>query len=405
MNDEQLKHHLTTIAEKDIPDDMDYLKAIHDTIGKRSATTRRQWLPLRLIIAAVIGLLLGGIGVYAIFQTLTDPGLEAVIEQGLVQEINQEQTINGVTVKVSRAYMDTNRVAIWYSISGGEDLLPENGSMYPLSTTMLRQTGSEDLFTMGGMFTQAGLDPDSDSLVVFDHDVQRPESGIYSLDFVVEIGGSMQTMLIIPPDQTPTPGPVPDEFIHSIPYVGEFIFSLELKASEPIILEPDMTITQNDIDITLQEVLIAPSQTEIVLCFELPDGRDWQPNTRIMIDGREGLPSGYGLIQLPSPEMVERCTKISFMVAYLAEDETMTITVDRLQTSIPDVYTPELFATASERLAEQGIVVTFELGEHGMRYEVIESPEGLGESEVGMAVFDALREHYAGLWEFTISLP
>lgn len=336
-----------------------------------------------------------------ILGDLNDPGLQRAAEHGLIQIVNT-QYIEGVTVTLTHAFADANRIVLWYTIEGIE--LPEgNVKGRFVEPALLRPDGS--LFGTGAM--SGGVTPldlqnaPGDYLVTFDHAEDYPSDGFYHLLFRLQIGG---TVWVLPDGFVPQPGPLPDVYRIDVTPVGPFEFDLVLPASSPIELSPNQRIESNNISMSLQSLRIAASQTNILLCYSLPDERDWQPEIIVSIDGVEGVSAGGSLLLQPGFSESEPCYDLKSPVFYQASSRHMTITVDKLRVG-PSEWTPEITTRAQDRLHQQGIEVEFYFGANGAGYDVIQAPEEMDNADVGLAIYDALSEFYEGPWVFEIDLP
>jgi hypothetical protein len=336
-----------------------------------------------------------------ILGNLNDPGLEGAAEHGLIQDMNT-QSVEGVTVTLTHAFADANRVALWYTIQGVE--LPKgNAKGVFIEPALLKPDGS--WFGTGAMSGGVTpLDPQNapnDYFVTFDHEEDYPSDGFYHVVFRLQIGG---TIWVLPEGFAPPPGPLPDQYRVELPTAGPFEFALVLRASSPIMLQPNQTVEANGVSVTLQSLRIATSQTNINLCYTLPDERDWEPDIRVSIDGASGLTVGGNLSGKPYRVQNKRCMDLKSLLFYAPASHHMTITVDKLRVGVSE-WTPAITARAEERLRQQGIEVEFYSGANGAGYNVVRVPEGMNEAEVGLRVSDALSEFYEGPWVFEVDLP
>jgi hypothetical protein len=188
-----------------------------------------------------------------------------------------------------------------------------------------------------------------------------------------------------------------------IPPIGPFNFAFRLDVQEALTLTPRQSVSAHDLTLTLEQVTLSPSQVSLRLCYDLPDGNDWQPQVQVLVDGAAGSLAGYGLTRLPDPSDTRRCADYQILVGYTSESKTLDVIIDRLQTS--SSTTSESIARATERLAAQGITLEFESGDHSFNWTILSAPEGLSEIDINQRVFDALSEQYPGPWSFTIALP
>jgi hypothetical protein len=166
-------------------------------------------------------------------------------------------------------------------------------------------------------------------------------------------------------------------------------------------------MTTNDIEMTLQSLRIAPSQTRVSMCFDMPSAKDWQPDPSLMIDDQAGQLVSMGTqnakngFTLDSPQ---RCMTIDFVVPYNERSKQLTFEVAQLKTSAPEprqrcsIRRPGVWPNRASRWK-------FHLGDHGMGWDVISAPKGLSDEEVGMMIWDSMSEMYAGPWRFEVDLP
>lgn len=401
MNDEQLLTQiLNRIAEEDIPD-MNKFDTIAQMINQRQMVNRRRMRLMRHIAAVmIIFASMGSLIVYALQQS-GDPGLDGVESQGLVQEINTIMIIDDVTVTVERAYADENRIAIWYRVDGLN--LPEGKAIGSFFDVRLNTLDGQ-WFGNGGMSMMPSTDGVS-HIVTFEHSEPIPEDGTYDMTFIVDLGNT--PVYVIPDDAVLGQGPIPDEYLYTPEQQGIFEFDLELIAHEAQHLSVGDSVESNGVTFTLESLQIAPSETQIVVCYDLPTASDWQPNMMITLDGVEGLLSGYALANFDKASSTgfesPRCIEMSYLLAYTPDSRELVITIQDLVTSAPEP-TPEGLELARQRLEEQGIIVQFNLGDHGMGYDLLDYPDDMTQDAAHYAVYDAQRERYTGLWEFIVDL-
>jgi hypothetical protein len=336
-----------------------------------------------------------------ILANLNDPGLQGAAEHGLIRDINT-QVIQGVTVTLTHVFADANRIALWYTIQGIE--LPKGHAKgIFIQPVLLKADGS--WFGTGAMSGGVTpLDPQNapdDYFVIFDHEENYPSDGFYHLIFQLQIGG---TIWVLPDDFVPTPGPLPDQYRVEIPSVGPFEFALSLPASNPVILQPNQTVEANGVSMTLQTLRIATSQTNISLCYDLPDERDWQPDIEVSIDGESGVTVAGNLTGKPHRVQNQSCFQLKSLLFYESASHHMTIRIDKLRTA-PSEWTVDTTARAKDRLRQQGIEVEFYFTGNGAGYNVLHVPEGMDDPQISRAVTDALSEFYDGPWVFEVDLP
>lgn len=396
MNEEQLVQHLEQIAAKEIPDDMNKWPDIHAQLVQRRTRSRAIRRTLSGIAAALAIVVTGLVG-YAFSQGPSgDPGLDQVQEMGLLQPLNLTETHDNMTITLTEGYADANRIAIWMTIETDEQPV-----LLPAITPVLSYAN--------GDFLNAGLrpmpldttDPNRQQLVVsFDLVEVLPDDQPVDLRLTINVGGT--PVPNIPDGVTLEPGPIPPEYMIDVPALAPFVFTFQLDVQQALILTPQQTAEANGLAVMLDQVTLTPSQITLRLCFDLPDGGDWQPKIAVQVDDVAGNLMGYRLTKLPNPAETRRCADYDIALGVTPESRQLEVTVDRLQTSAS--FTPESIARAQERLAAQGITVEFEIGQGGFNWKIVSAPEGMDESAIGLSVWDALSEQYAGPWSFTVDL-
>ncbi len=397
MNEEQLVQQLEQIAAKEIPDDMNKWPDIHTQLVQRRTRSRAIRRTLSGIAAALVIVVTGLVGSAFSQGPSSDPGLDHVQELGLLQPLNLTESHDNMTITLTEGYADANRIAVWMTIETDEQpiLLP---TIMPI------------LSYANGDFLNAGLhpmpldttDPHRLKLVVsFDLVDVLPDDQPVDLRLTVNVGG--MPMPVIPEGVTPEPGPIPPEYMIDVPALPPFVFTFQLDVQQALILTPQQTAEANGLGVTLDQITLAPSEITLRLCFDLPDGGDWQPKVSVQVDGVAGNLMGYRLTQLPNPAETRRCADYDIALGVTPESRQLEVTVDRLQTSAS--FTPESMARAQERLAAQGITVEFEVGQGGFNWKIISAPDDMDEPAIGLLVWDALSEQYAGPWSFTVDLP
>jgi hypothetical protein len=386
MNDKQLVHYLDRIAAQEIPDEMNKWPEIQARLTLRRTPSRRTMRTVRRAAAALIVVLAGLVG-YAFSQGPSDdPGLEHVREAGLLQPLHLTETHDGVTVTLTEGYADANRIALWLTIETGE----QPAVVWTLDPILGYANG--DALNVG--FTMAPLE-ESDSgmwqmLINFDPVSPLPDDQPIDLRLTLKAGG--RTVPVVPEGATLEPGSIPPQYLVDVPPIAPFVFTFRLNVQEALTL-----------GMTLEQVTLAPSQIALRLCFDLPDGGDWQPQVQVRVDGAAGMLAGYRLIERPHPSDTRRCADYEMMVGYTPESKTLEVSIDRLQTS--ESISPESLARAQERLAAQGIALEFEAGRGHFSWKILSAPEGMSEQAINEHVSAALSEQYEGPWSFIVTLP
>jgi hypothetical protein len=223
------------------------------------------WPRTRLVLALVpVALLLIGGTVYGAtlvgrnyFGTIA-PG---VTETGLAQIYDLSQTVNGVTVKVERAYADANVVLVGFTISGPRHY-------YYVGGINLSTTEGQNLTGMIGLI---GV-PNSD-LVIGDWQPSERNAGVYSFD-AASIQGmpselDLRLRIVVTDSATAKEGQN---------VVGSFVFDFSTSSYGGKIINVGQTVEAAGVTVDLEEIVISPWATRAVLHFSpLNDERGSRP--------------------------------------------------------------------------------------------------------------------------------
>ena len=333
-----------------------------------------------------------------------DPTIAALEASGLIQDLNLTQESGDIIVTIERFFVDAQRIGIWMTVEGIE--IPEGnlhgGSIINVTPTFADGT----FFQIGG--GGGGYDRIDDTTWrgqwFFDHSIPVDDTTTLDLALNVQIGTFQGTSVYLTPVDLVLDGTVDlDEYEYDFPYFEQFKFEVSSEVAPALIIKPDLAVTDNDLTITLEELSFSTSQTKAEICYDLPDGGDWQPSTTLEIDGEIASISSYSLIGLPDPTQTNRCVTISYILPYDADAETVILTVFELKTSIPE-FDLEAFDRAERRLAEIGIIVEFERTPGQLNYTIISSREDFEPEQIGRFVITALSDIYKGEWVFEIDL-
>jgi hypothetical protein len=405
----RIRQSLREIAHEEIPDTMNLLPVIQEGAALAARKSRRsRGLSLLLLAVLCLG---AGAGVYALAgaQQQVDPGLAGVAEADLVTTVNASQTIDDVTLTLEWAYADASRIAIGYSVTapeGAED------DLYPAA---YRITDAGDSFSLAGNWAEGG---DSSALsrtseftsnfnVVFEQNAPQ----ILDLTVKIQLASLDETGTVQDSgigfggggEYLDSPGIYVE---HSMPImtdpVGPFTFTLDLPHYSAIILEEPQTVESNGISMTLDRIVVAPSQTIARICYDLPDDRDWMPYpVRV---GEEAVFPPFHHDLRPSSGDTFRCGRLFFHIPYLLEPITFTFSVESLR--ISGIFTEARAEQFRQQLAEQGVVVEIlSANGEGFDYDIVSQPDGVDIGALIQEAFDVFNDYYAGPWTFTVEIP
>ena len=254
MNEEKLEQELRDCFQAEIkiqepPSDW-WDATISQVTGQNRHTRWFGFKPRKRLawaLVPLIVLLIGGT-VYAaspVLQSIFDNFFGQQIEQtGLVQDMDMSQTITGVTVRLERAYADSNVVLIGYSAG-----LTDNLNI-PAIATLTTADGQvlDGMMGMGEVNTA--------SLGIFN------SASCFSFDASKITGSPSKLSLTLKIDYARFPADNPDE-INQNP-IGPFIFNFNLPFHTGKIIDINRTVEAAGIPVTLEKVVISPYETRAV---------------------------------------------------------------------------------------------------------------------------------------------
>jgi hypothetical protein len=307
---------LQCIAREKVPDSVDLWPAIEARLqtprarprwGQLVPSTRLGWASLVVALFLALGAVAyaASPAVARLFQH--EPGLEYVAQADLVQELALSQSVDGVTVALERAYADANRIIVGFMVQDADDqrrYRPRHLKLTDAAGTVFRGTfgygvtGQSDLFGVS-------LSP-GEGAYVYNFDasavIGTPEN--LELRLVVELEESALPPDAVrpsaaptgPPAESPQPGVAghvvgylrssPDEppqpivtGLQSTPVgvvVGPFAFDFSLPLIPGRTVDVQQTAEAAGVAITLEKVVVTPSEMQATLCLVPPDAsREW----------------------------------------------------------------------------------------------------------------------------------
>jgi len=321
-------------------------------------------------------------------------------------ELNENDTISqtqeGITVTLTDYYADSTQAMIWYRIEG-LDLPDGRITGAPFISVSASSDDHPTLFygAQGGGFTfRESGDIDGDEQFDFD----EPITETVDVTFEIRLNQVEGMPLWIVPDDFDLSQLPRDEYAYEFPYDLTFSFDVTLTPHPGEIFTPDFSAESNGLSLSIEEIVLTPIRANVLVCFDIPDGSDWQPDIHLTVDGEETLLMGYGFEALPSPDDTSRCSEFRFQIPAIENPSELYFEVDGLVASAPEVPTDEQIEAAEAILAAQGIEANYVIVEHGINYDIISYPDDMTESDVYGAMFHALRARYDASWEFTLDL-
>ena len=253
MNEEKIEQQLRDHFQAEIiatePTTDWWDRKISFVIGQNKPSRRYRFLPrtrLAWVLVPMLLLLISGT-VYAASPLLGEifGKFFGQIEQtGLVQDMDMSQTITGVTVRLERAYADSNVVLIGYS-AGLTDRLN-----IPGIATLTTADGQ----VLDGMMGMGEVN--TGSLSIFN------SASCFSFDASKITGSPSELSLTLKIDYARLQADNPDE-INQKP-IGPFIFNFNLPFHAGKMIDINQTVEAAGIPVTLEKVVISPYETRAV---------------------------------------------------------------------------------------------------------------------------------------------
>ena len=303
MKEKRVTQTLQRIAREEVPDRVDLWPAIEARLqprprwrwGRLAPHTRLGWAALSLALILAFGAVAYAVspGVARLFEQ--EPGLDDVAQADLVQEFDLSQTVDGITVVLERAYADANRIVVGFTLqTPGEQryearqlaLVDATGHVFP-RTVGYGAAGQSDLYKISL--------PPGEGAYVFSFDAATLSDTPQALDLrlVMELeelvvpsdvaGEPTEEVLSLhtaphppPPEGAGLVGSVELEPLAAGAVVGPFTFGFRLPLIAGRTVEVQQTVEAAGVAITLEKVVITPSETQATLCMVPPDGsREW----------------------------------------------------------------------------------------------------------------------------------
>jgi len=351
MKKQQVAQILREIAERDVPANLNLWPAIRARIQpQRSSshrmrlmpTTRLGWASVALILCLIFGTVTYAVAPFVARLFQQEAGLRHIAQTDLVQDINLSQTIEGVTVTLERAYADANRIVVGFTVIGPDDqrydphrvtLSDANGTVFPLMSG-LGATGQSDLFDLSlppgeGAYVLAfdaaaveGTPAELDLQLGLEVEKLTPSSDA-SNSFLT----SARPPIEKPSDKVVELKPLPTPAEEDI--VGTFTFAFSVPFNAGHIIKVRQTVESAGVAMRLEKVVVTPSETRAILCFEPPDrdGVVWTLVAALDVGDGQEL---FGGIVKPTENLNEECHCVIYPHALADQPGLWTLTVTEL---------------------------------------------------------------------------
>lgn len=219
---------------------------------------RLAWVLLPLIL-----LLIGGTvyGANSLIKELFQRFATHIEQAGLAQELDLSQTVDGITVKLERAYADANVVLVGFTVSGPK-------TRYYSAFGELSTSDGQDIAGMIGM----GIVPGSDAILGSWLESERLAT-IAVFD-ASSIGGRPSEL-----DLTLETSVADSPMFGEQASVGPFTFDFRVPFHAGKVIEIGQTVEAAGVPIKLEQVVVSPWATRAVFGFAPPyDGSKDRPS-------------------------------------------------------------------------------------------------------------------------------
>lgn len=401
MDEKRIHQALDAIAREEIKDDMNLwpnLKTQLETVPTpRTRTTLRG---LKAVALVAVMLMVSAV-TYAVYQEIMggDPGIIAANNANLVVSFEQTQEITPVsdnvpytfTVNLEYAYADANRIVVAYQVIG--EVRSGDGVTVYSNPTLKDDQGHQFIWLpLGGGGGGGGGGSDPEEIITVGTGLEAHFDAAIIDTVPEELNLSLKVEVAYRTADMP-----PDGMI----LAGETVFNFTLPFNPGRVMDTPQTVTTNDIEMTLEKVVVAPSLTRIELCYTGIDGpeADWVPEVILSVNDEEILP----LTQLNQANQLGADTGCrSLIIPDALQDHDGTWKLSIVNLSFP----------GTEDIAE---VVEVLKTEYGIEAYVKEDGTLGAETPTDMPfddyikltndVINSLQQKIEGPWEFTFDLP
>jgi hypothetical protein len=204
----------------------------------------------------------------------------------------------------------------------------------------------------------------------------------------------------------------------------KFAFELDLPVYQAFSLDPMQIRSAGGTEMILPSLRMTPSYTVVYVCYPKPSLGDWalgDPVTLQVGDDQASISeytmaydseygdTGKGVEPGWKPPLTEgRCVKAGFPVGHHDKPETLVLSIDSLQLTMPEVAPEAEVNRALEELLREGIDMDWMTftgdggGGGGPMFKKL--PEGMTEQEAYRRFIEALGYVHEGPWVFTVEI-
>lgn len=294
MDDQRFRAMIQRINQEQIPEDTvnlwpNILKQIEAGPKRRTLfpRTRTGWL-----IAALIALLTVGAAAAAVDRLLrvSDSGLEAVDQQGLVTHLNLTQTDGNISVTLDYAYADSNRISVGYFLDAlvkpDDPIATGAGMIYPVDDLHDDQGHSFVGVAGGGGGGGGGGDNEPTPTMTLVSTSHETNYDVFeSLGTPNSLNLTLQVEVY---SRTDPNSPILDPKLDQ--KLATFTFTFTIPFYPGLLMTEPKAVSAAGMTLTLQKFVVTPSMTRAVICYDQPPAvstDQWWPHLTLRAGGKD----------------------------------------------------------------------------------------------------------------------
>lgn len=220
--------------------------------------TRLAWVLVPVLVLLVSGTVYGA---SPIIRELFHNWATGVEEAGLAQEMDLSQTIDGVTVKLERAYADENVVLVGFTVSGPE-------ARYYAEAGKLSTADGQNLRGMIGM----GAVPGSQMILGSWQSSER--TAVITAFDASSLEGNPSELNLTLETSVADAATTGESSTMGKATIGPFKFDFSIPFHAGKVIEVSQTVEAAGVPVTLERVVISPWATRAMFSFDLPPEED-----------------------------------------------------------------------------------------------------------------------------------
>lgn len=377
-------------------------------VTRSAARSRTSW-----VAAAILAMLAVSVVAYAAARLLQggylDPGMTGASEADLVTMINLAQTIDGQTVTLNYAYADSNRISLEYAVSGEA---PEGTTYQFVGETLTDSAGNpfESMFGGGGgggggSATDAGTPATVSYSMVQQASYDASGVGRDVDELKLRLQVSLQKFVADVPETT----------------LGPFVYDFTIPFIQGQIVEPRIHVTANGQSILLERLMIAPSFTRALVCFDPLPEKNYAAVLNLTVNGEAILTDELASLAPASSAQMDGCYDLQINQSLYQRSGDWSLSIDSLVAYYPASLAvgddgtkvdysfdgaPETLALIRAELqpalTQYGVALSDEGG--SLKFSV-RHDSGIDLDAIQALATDASREETPGPWVFDFTLP